>query len=62
MRMATHPLYSPDLAPSDFYLFGHVKSLSRGESFETEEDLFSAVHVILGSLEKLILSMVFSSG
>jgi hypothetical protein len=25
LRVATHPPYSPDLAPSDFFLFGYVK-------------------------------------
>jgi histone-lysine N-methyltransferase SETMAR len=35
--ITSHPPYSPDLAPSDFYLFGHVKGLLRGESFETGE-------------------------
>jgi hypothetical protein len=34
---ATHPLYSPDLAPSDFSRFGHVKGLFSGESFEAGE-------------------------
>jgi hypothetical protein len=53
MTLATHPTYSPDLAPSDFffYLFGHVKGLLRGKSFEMREDLLSAVDVILGSLK-----------
>jgi hypothetical protein len=25
MKQTPHPLYSPDLAPSDFFLFGYVK-------------------------------------
>jgi hypothetical protein len=25
MKTAPHPLYSPDLAPSDLFLFGYVK-------------------------------------
>jgi hypothetical protein len=25
MKQAPHPPYSPDLAPSDFFLFGYVK-------------------------------------
>jgi hypothetical protein len=28
-NLLTHPPYSPDLAPSDFYLFGKLKSDSR---------------------------------
>jgi hypothetical protein len=43
MAIAAHPHYSPDLTPSDFYLFGDVKGLLRGESFGTGERLLSAV-------------------
>ena len=37
--LAPHPPYSPDLAPSDFYLFGKLKELARGCEFETVEDI-----------------------
>jgi histone-lysine N-methyltransferase SETMAR len=43
MVVVVHPPYSPTLAPSDFYLFGRVNALLRGESFETGEQLLSAV-------------------
>jgi hypothetical protein len=62
MVIAAHPPYSPDLAPSYFYLFGHVQNLLRGESFETEERLFSALDGILRSLGKSTLMKVFPSG
>jgi hypothetical protein len=39
MVVAANRPYSPALALSDFYLFGHVKGLLRGESFETGEQL-----------------------
>jgi hypothetical protein len=44
MARAPHPssLYSPDLAPSDFYLFGYMKHCPRGQSFEADDELFSA--------------------
>jgi histone-lysine N-methyltransferase SETMAR len=29
-----HPPYSPDLAPSDFHLFGPMKEHLRGQKFE----------------------------
>jgi len=32
-NLLTHPLYSPDLAPSDFYLFGRLKSDLQGMRF-----------------------------
>jgi hypothetical protein len=31
IAITAHPPYSPDLAPSAFYLFGHVKGVLREE-------------------------------
>jgi hypothetical protein len=59
MGIAVHPPSSPDLAPSDFYLFGHVQGLLRGESFETGGQLLLAVEGILSSLTKWTLTKVF---
>jgi hypothetical protein len=59
MVIAAHPPYSLDLTPSDFYLFGYVEGLLRGQSFETGEELLSAVKGISGSLEKSTLTKVF---
>jgi hypothetical protein len=59
MAIAAHHPHSPDLAPSDFYLFGHVKGLLRGDSFETREQLLLAVEGILDSFEKWPLTKVF---
>ena len=39
-----HPLYSPDLAPSDYYLFSKLKKDLRGRKVdEEEEDVKTAV-------------------
>jgi hypothetical protein len=46
MVLAAHPPYSPEMAPSDFYIFGHVESLPRGESLGTGQRLLSAVEGI----------------
>jgi transposase len=56
MKPAPHPPYSPDLAPSDFYLFGYVKGRLTGQIFESREDLFEAIVEILRSIprEKLM--------
>jgi hypothetical protein len=59
MTIAVHPSDSPDLAPSDFCLFRHVKGLLRGESFETGERLLSAVESLFGFIEKWTLTKVF---
>ncbi len=38
-----HPAYSPDLAPSDFWLFHRLKRNLRGVSFPSLEHLKEAV-------------------
>jgi histone-lysine N-methyltransferase SETMAR len=43
MKSAPLPPYSPDLAPSDFYLFSHVKRCLAGLSFEDAGQFFAAV-------------------
>jgi len=42
-----HPTYSPDLAPSDYHLFGFVKDQLRGQGYETTEAIQKAVHQCL---------------
>jgi len=42
-----HPSYSPDLAPSDYHLFGFVKDQLRGQRYETTEAIRKAVHQCL---------------
>jgi len=38
-----HLLYSPDLAPSDYHLFLHVKKFLGGKWFDDDNDLKDAV-------------------
>jgi len=38
-----HPPYSPDLAPSDYFLFSKLKSDLRGKKFKSDEELQEAV-------------------
>ena len=38
-----HPPYSPDLAPSDFHLFLHLKKFLGGKRFDDDDDLKDAV-------------------
>ena len=42
-----HPPYSPDLAPTDYYLFPKLKSVLRGKRFETNNDVIEAVDAFL---------------
>jgi transposase len=38
-----HPPYSPELALSDFWLFGHIKTGLAGRSFAEPEELLEGV-------------------
>jgi histone-lysine N-methyltransferase SETMAR len=38
-----HPPHSPDLAPSDFYLFGPLKNFILGKIFEDQNSLQETV-------------------
>jgi histone-lysine N-methyltransferase SETMAR len=44
-----HPPYSPDLAPSDFNLFLHLKKFLAGQRFNNDEDIKRAVQMWLSS-------------
>lgn len=46
-RSMKHPTYSPDLAPSDFGLFGTMKDKLNGVSCQTEDELKSKIIEIL---------------
>jgi hypothetical protein len=59
MKSAPYPSYSPDLAPSDFSLFGYVKRCLAGLSFEDADQLFAAVEGVLDSIEEVTLQAVF---
>jgi hypothetical protein len=39
LRLAVHPAHSRDLAPSDFFLFGHIKHCLRGIAFLSRGEL-----------------------
>jgi histone-lysine N-methyltransferase SETMAR len=62
MKSVLHPPSSPDLAPSDFYLFGHVKRCLAGLSFEDADQLLAAVEGVLEGIKKLPCKLSFSSG
>jgi transposase len=36
-----HPAYSPDLAPSDFFLFPKIKEILKGRHFDVIDDMRS---------------------
>ena len=43
------PAYSPDLVPSDFYLFGHLKIYLKGKRFDDKDQLTSEVQIFLNN-------------
>jgi histone-lysine N-methyltransferase SETMAR len=59
MKQAPHPPYSPDLAPSDFFLFGDVKGKLVEYCAETPSELLVRVRVILAEIPRETLSTGF---
>src|SRR5215813_13513320 len=42
-QQLNHPPYSPDLAPSDYFLFRVMKKILRGKRFSSDEEFKEAV-------------------
>jgi hypothetical protein len=59
LRLAVHPSYSPDLAPSDFFLFGYIKHCLQGIPFPSSEELFAVIHEIVGAIPQPTLEDMF---
>jgi histone-lysine N-methyltransferase SETMAR len=57
--LVPHPPYSPDIVPSDFFLFGYLKEGLAGTSLLDQETLIFAVHPILTNIPIEILCRVF---
>ncbi|UYV83593.1 hypothetical protein LAZ67_23001558 [Cordylochernes scorpioides] len=47
-----HPAYSPDLAPSDYLLFGLLKKELKGKRFDSDEDVQKVVQDFFHTLPK----------
>ncbi|UYV84093.1 K02A2.6-like [Cordylochernes scorpioides] len=47
-----HPAYSPDLAPSDYFLFGLLKKELKGKRFDSDEDVQKVVQDFFHTLPK----------
>jgi hypothetical protein len=55
-----HPPYSPDLASSAFWLFGHVKTSLIGQTFDDPEQLMEAITELLHEIQPPEVVAVFS--
>jgi hypothetical protein len=59
MKRALHPPYSPDWAPSDFFLFGCVKGKLMEYPAGTASELLVRIRVILAEIPRETLNAVF---
>jgi hypothetical protein len=59
MKRAPHSPYSPDLAPSDFFLFGYVKRKLMGYHAERLSELLIQIRIILSEIPREALNAVF---
>ena len=55
-----HPPYSPDLAPSDFYLFGYLKGAIRGKIFSSIEELQDDILAKISLISQKTLRKVYN--
>jgi hypothetical protein len=59
LRSLTHSSYSRDLAPSDFFLFGHIKHCLTGAAFASHGELFEAIQGVVTEIPIVMLHRVF---
>jgi hypothetical protein len=59
LRLAPHSSYSPDLTPSNFFLFGYVKKCLKGMVFPSYEELLDAISEMATGIESETLTVVF---
>lgn len=43
-ELLSHPLYSPDLAPSDYYLFADPKKILQGRRFGSNGEVIASTN------------------
>ena len=58
--LMSHPAYSPDLAPCDFYLFPKIKNQLRGQRFSSPEEAVKEYENCLGGVAKMFSKLVHS--
>jgi hypothetical protein len=59
LRPAVHPPCSPDLALSDFFLFGRLKHFLQGTIFASREELLVAIREIVPGIPQETLQGMF---
>ena len=61
LRVMDRPLYSPDLAPSDFGLFGTLKEKPRAYETEEPEALEQTTPQLLSEFDKDFFQSLFAA-
>ena len=52
-ELVAHPPYSPDLAPSDYYLFPNLKQWLQGKRFRSNEEVIAETEAYFEGLDVL---------
>ena len=52
VQLMSHPPYSPDLAPCDFFLFPHAKKQLRGTRYDSPQDAIRAFTRAIDSIDR----------
>jgi hypothetical protein len=55
------PAYSPDLAPSDFFLFGYLKLKLQGRTVQSRQGLILAIREVMGEISREKLISVYAN-
>ena len=55
-----HPVYSPDIAPCNFWLFGKLKEYLKGKRFDDENELFDTILTFSMKISKDEIKKVFN--
>jgi hypothetical protein len=61
MKRPPHPALSPDLAPSDFYLFGKIETALMRSKFENEQELLDGVLGVVNAISRDAFGGVFEA-
>ena len=61
VQLVIHPLYSPDLAPSDWFLFLSVKRRLKGKQFQNIEDAQAFIKGVIFYISQSTWSKVTDS-
>jgi hypothetical protein len=58
-KRTPEPPYSPDIAPSDFFIFGWLKTQLKRREYNGKDELYEVVDEILTSLSIEMIETVF---